>query len=470
AAAAASFGASHYKQVLGLSYLFYEAQRSGALPASNRVGWRRSCNLRDRVVGGYLDAGDTIKHGLTTAETVTFLAWAALDFRQGHATAAQVGHAKRAVKWGADYLAACRTGRDQFVGLIGDPDVDHSYWGRPDEYTGERRAYLWNRTTPASDLLGMTSAALASASILLRPDNATHANLLLARAKQLYQWGADVPGIYSSSFPGYPDVYKSSRYLDKLMLAAAWLHRATGNTTYLAQAHKHYNDAGGRWQMAPYISWRIAGALLTHRLREPDTAGWHGGCCPCSSPPRMAHVHPPRRRSSCLPPLLPQWGNLRHATNVAFFALLYAQHLPEGTRNRAAAIALAKSQVDYALGSAGRSYVVGWGTNPPLRCHHRGASCPDRPAPCGWDAFNNPGPNPQARPPAPCLAWHHSPLPTLSCLIALALLQVLKGALVAGPKGPGDDSYQDVRPDYVGNEVAIDYNAGFTGALAGLLQ
>lgn len=86
AAAAASFGASHYKQVLGLSYLFYEAQRSGALPASNRVGWRRSCNLRDRVVGGYLDAGDTIKHGLTTAETVTFLAWAALDFRQGHAT------------------------------------------------------------------------------------------------------------------------------------------------------------------------------------------------------------------------------------------------------------------------------------------------------------------------------------------------------------------------------------------------
>lgn len=100
-------------------------------------------------------------------------------------------------------------------------------------------------------------------------------------------------------------------------------------------------------------------------------------------------------------------------------------------------------------------------------------------------------------------------------------VQVLYGALVAGPKGPGDDTYEDRRDDYVSNEVggaqcaalggaassqprratvwgqracwcmlpcillqaisgtslpcnpaqvAIDYNAGFTGALAGLLQ
>ncbi|GFH05895.1 endoglucanase [Haematococcus lacustris] len=40
------------------------------------------------------------------------------------------------------------------------------------------------------------------------------------------------------------------------------------------------------------------------------------------------------------------------------------------------------------------------------------------------------------------------------------------GALVGGPSN--DDSYSDVRTDYIHNEVAIDYNAGFTGALAGL--
>ena len=35
--------------------------------------------------------------------------------------------------------------------------------------------------------------------------------------------------------------------------------------------------------------------------------------------------------------------------------------------------------------------------------------------------------------------------------------------------GPGnDDSYVDVRSDYIKNEVAVDYNAGLTGVLAAL--
>ncbi len=46
--------------------------------------------------------------------------------------------------------------------------------------------------------------------------------------------------------------------------------------------------------------------------------------------------------------------------------------------------------------------------------------------------------------------------------------QILYGGLVGGPND--NDSYQDKRSDYVGNEVAVDYNAGFTGALAGLIQ
>ena len=41
----------------------------------------------------------------------------------------------------------------------------------------------------------------------------------------------------------------------------------------------------------------------------------------------------------------------------------------------------------------------------------------------------------------------------------------LYGALVGGP-GNNDD-YDDVRSDYIKNEITCDYNAGFTGALAG---
>ena len=61
-----------------------------------------------------------------------------------------------------------------------------------------------------------------------------------------------------------------------------------------------------------------------------------------------------------------------------------------------------------------------------------------KPAPCGWEAQQNPGPNPHT----------------------------LYGAMVGGP-GVNDD-YKDDRQDYVHNEVACDYNAGFQAAVAGV--
>ena len=50
-----------YNLALKKSILFYEAQRSGALPANNRVSWRRNTFLDDGVdvgvdlSGGYFD-------------------------------------------------------------------------------------------------------------------------------------------------------------------------------------------------------------------------------------------------------------------------------------------------------------------------------------------------------------------------------------------------------------------------------
>jgi endoglucanase len=43
---------------------------------------------------------------------------------------------------------------------------------------------------------------------------------------------------------------------------------------------------------------------------------------------------------------------------------------------------------------------------------------------------------------------------------------ILYGALVGGPIAADDFNYNDVRDDYLSNEVATDYNAAFTGALA----
>ena len=68
-------------------------------------------------------------------------------------------------------------------------------------------------------------------------------------------------------------------------------------------------------------------------------------------------------------------------------------------------------------------------------------SCPDMPAPCGWDDYNVTG----------AVKW-----------------QVSNGALVGGPLA--NDYYSDNRSDYQINEVALDYNAGYQTTLAGLIQ
>ena len=66
------------------------------------------------------------------------------------------------------------------------------------------------------------------------------------------------------------------------------------------------------------------------------------------------------------------------------------------------------------------------------------SSCPNKPATCDWNTFNSPSPN----------------------------AQILFGGLVGGPDA--NDNYSDDRSNYVSNEVATDYNAGFQGAVAAL--
>ena len=94
-------------------------------------------------------------------------------------------------------------------------------------------------------------------------------------------------------------------------------------------------------------------------------------------------------------------------------------------------------QIDYALGQNPRnaSYVVGFGNNPPRNPHHRTAHG----------------------------SW------TDQLTFPVVSRHILYGALVGGPKAP-DDAYADDRGDFVMNEVATDYNAGFTGAVARLAQ
>ncbi|MFZ5988112.1 MAG: glycoside hydrolase family 9 protein, partial [Bacillota bacterium] len=94
----------------------------------------------------------------------------------------------------------------------------------------------------------------------------------------------------------------------------------------------------------------------------------------------------------------------------------------------------AKSQIDYILGKnpANMSYIIGYGTNYPKHPHHRAAN--------GY-TYATGGITNEAK-------------------------HVLLGSLVGGPDAT--DTYKDDVNQYQYTEVALDYNAGLVGALAGM--
>jgi len=240
-------------------------------------------------------------------------------------------------------------------------------------------------------------------------------------AKTLFTFADEFRGKYSDSInTGGP--YTSYSYEDELVWAAAWLYRATGDQIYYDKAVEWYSLTHQDWDGAS-LGWN--GKMLGNQVLMWEITGdalYKGHAV------RTCHAKieaGPWSPQGLL--VLSEWGSLRAATTIGFACMLADDQFIE----------FAQSQIDYCLGKTGRSFVVGYGVNPPTHCHHRGASCSNgmcmRPS--------DPGENPN----------------------------VIVGALVGGPSAP-DDYYNDVRNDYVMNEVAMDYNAGFTGSLAGLVQ
>lgn len=98
-----------YGVPLGLSFLFYEAQRAGKLPKTNRIKWRRDAGASDRapdgrdVSKGWFDAGDNVKFNLPMAWSVGVLAWSVFEFADGYKAAGQYDEALDNIRWGESF-------------------------------------------------------------------------------------------------------------------------------------------------------------------------------------------------------------------------------------------------------------------------------------------------------------------------------------------------------------------------------
>ncbi|XP_021935330.1 endoglucanase 11-like, partial [Zootermopsis nevadensis] len=147
-----------YGEVIRDSLLFYEAQRSGKLPADQKVTWRKDSALNDKgqkgedLTGGYYDAGDFVKFGFPMAFTVTTIAWGALDQEAGYTKANALEDVRKAIKWGTDYFIKAHVSQNELYGQVGQGDVDHAYWGRPEDMTMSRPEAGYTKANALEDV------------------------------------------------------------------------------------------------------------------------------------------------------------------------------------------------------------------------------------------------------------------------------------------------------------------------------
>ncbi|CAG5120475.1 unnamed protein product, partial [Candidula unifasciata] len=424
-------GAKDYKDALAKSILFYDAQRSGKLPANNPIPWRGDSALKDCVVGGWYDAGDHVKFGLPLSSAATVLSWSLVKYKDAYVASGQLDNMFDMIKWAYDYfLAAWNAQKQELVVQVGDGDLDHKFWGRPEDMTMNRPCYTVNKTKPGSDVASGTAAALAAGSIAYKDNgDASYAAKLLDAAKSLYSFAKSNRGVFEGQA-----YYTDTADNDEMCEGAMWLYKATNDNQYLEDA-KSYSDLEVAWGYGWENKMVGCQALIYEATKNESyrdvlerhfTEVWFPGGDVDYSPCGFAWRT--------------KWGSARHTANTAFIALIVADLgiIPDQTRKWAV------EQINYLLGDNSHdggcfSYEIGYGSKYPLRPHHRAASCPTPPASCEG-ALDSPAPSPH----------------------------VLNGALVGGPEA--DDSYTDIRTDYVLNEVALDYNSGFQGALSGIIH
>ncbi|MFS7899120.1 putative cellulase [Helianthus anomalus] len=258
----------NYEDALAKSILFFQGQRSGRLPLSQsqNLRWRSASGLGDgsqarvNLVGGYYDAGDNVKFNFPMAYTTTMLSWSALE--NSKRLGPQLENVRVAIRWATDYLIKCATATPGvlYVG-VGDPNVDHKCWERPEDMDTVRTVYSVSRNKPGSDVAAETAAALAAASLVFRKVDSAYSKLLLRTAKSVFQFAAQYRGSYSDSLGSAvcPFYCSYSGYKDELLWGAAWLLRATKDVSY-----RNFIDSLGAHGSTDIFSWddKLAGARV----------------------------------------------------------------------------------------------------------------------------------------------------------------------------------------------------------------
>lgn len=425
----------NYAEALQKSIYFYECQQAGPLPDWNRVEWRADSTMDDFIKGGWYDAGDHVKFNLPMSYSAAMLAWGLYQYPDGIERCGEMENYVNNLSFALDYLAACDLG-DKVVFQVGNGQKDHTWWGPVELYdygmneNGGYEGRPYYAGTKCSAAFGGMAAALAAGSCALK-GHSNKTDYYLEHAENIFKIADEAKSDDEYQDSDASGFYRSSHFYDELFWAANWLYKATGDKAYLDKASSyipHLDKELGSDELK--YSWSMCwddtmqGGMLLYAQNTGDSTYI------ARVKKHLDFLNSGANKLDGGLVYIDTWGCLRYAAASGFIAAVACDTLDLG--NESAYEDFYKTQADYCLGDnpLDQSFVVGYGNNAPKNAHHRTAHA----------SWNNELSNPTNN------------------------RHILYGALVGGPDGSGN--YVDDRQNFVNNEVACDYNAGFTGLMA----
>lgn len=433
-----------YRDALAKAVLYYDAQRCGSdVETDNYFSWRKNCHTHDTsldhsidMTGGYHDAGDYLKMGLPQAFVPSTIGFALYEYRSSFDSTKNTAKTLSTLKRFTDYFLKCyQSDTDTFWYHIG-LDNDHDSWRLPEADTETRtcpddgNAYWADKDHAASDICGLTAAALAQMTLNYRSINSTYAEKCLSTAKKIYSLGKKKLGTGRSN--ELNDFYNSSGYYDDLSWGALWIYLATNDSAFLDESisliglsEKSMDGALGWDNVSALVYMKLYQCTKNKKFINQVIINLKYFSTGIGSTPAGLKIYDEGD------PLL------AYDVSESFVCLHYAKITGDTQFN-----SLAKRQIDYILGDNPKSkvirknwsYIIGFGTG-------------------SWPQYV---PHPALN---GNLDWEGLEIPAK---------YVLTGALVGGPDK--NDCYID---DYKGttqSEPAMDYNAGLVAALAAIVD
>ncbi|KAG7571338.1 hypothetical protein FFLO_00690 [Filobasidium floriforme] len=454
-----------YSDLLGNALWFYEAQRSGKLPDSNRVPWRNDSVLNDGsdwgidLSRGYFDAGDYSINSFNLAGTLFEICWGATMYGAGYDAANQTAYLDQMLRWGLDWAMRAHPQPNTIYAQVGNLSDSGTYWGGDQNIPEPRPAFPINETHPGTDLASAFSSMFSMCSLLYSPGvtlnttttagsptgmgDAELAAQLRQHAVDSYSFAMNTTMVlYPLSIPEAGAGYNSSSFADDLTLAAISLALLTNNSAYYVEALDHYNTYALS-TISGAMNWdgrnpAVFMSLVEAALARPALAQGAGLATNLTGwqTQMEAYLDGILEGKKSRPyftngRLLWYEGDSNSASlNVALnAAILFDRYAPYSNVSWKPQQYhdFALTQLDYALGKnpLNAVYVVG--------------------------THNNSIHNPHSAP-----ASGGNSLQTLDTY-PVTMAHTLYGACVGGPDA--EDRYWDLRGNYEQSEVAIDYTA-----------